>query len=242
MISNSEIKFLRSLREKKYRDESGCFIVEGEKLVKEALDSKFTVEGLWRTSEIGEEAMSRISMFTSPSPVLALVRRPEKSSFPSTEGLCVALDDVRDPGNMGTIIRLSEWFGASAVFASPGSVEFFNPKVIQSSMGSIFRIPLVSTDLPQLCRRFRDAGSRVLGTFLDGNDIYASELPSDVLVVMGNEANGISAPVAAETDSRVFIPPFGISHPESLNVAMATAVTLSEIRRQNCYKKITSKL
>ena len=238
MISNSEIKFLRSLKQKKFRDSSGLFIVEGEKLVQEALDSDFEVTGIWRMSEIGEEAMSKISLLSSPSPVLATVKSKSRRQPAIPDGLCLALDGVRDPGNMGTVIRLAEWFGVKAVFASPDSVEFHNPKVVQATMGSIFRVPLYTTDIPSLCRDFRIGGGSVIGTFLDGADIYAGQLPEKALIVMGNESNGISAEVASVVDRRVTIPYFGESHPESLNVAVATAVTLAEYNRQIRYKKI----
>ena len=137
MITNAEIKDIRSLREKKFRDEYGLFVVEGEKMVQEALMSGFEVVRVWRKDEIGENAMSRISQFSTPSPVLAVVSKPQPAGLVLDRGLYLALDSVRDPGNMGTIIRLAEWFGISTIFASADCVEIWNPKVIQASMGSI---------------------------------------------------------------------------------------------------------
>ncbi|MBR5076113.1 MAG: RNA methyltransferase [Bacteroidales bacterium] len=233
MITQAEIKKIRSLREKKFRDESGLFVVEGEKLVQEALDSTFKVVRVLRREEIGEAAMARISQLATPSPVLAVVERPAPAGGEALpDGLCLALDGIRDPGNLGTILRIADWFGVETVFLSEDCVEPFNPKAIQSSMGSLFRVRFVTEDLPALCRRFRAAGRPVYGTFLDGRDLYREVLRADGLVVMGNEAAGIRPAVAAEVDSRLLIPAFGRSGAESLNVAAATAVTLSEIRRR----------
>ncbi len=231
-ITQAEIKRIRSLREKKFRDAYGLFVVEGEKMVQEALRSGFRVEGVWRREEIGDAAMERISQLSTPSPVLAVVARPEPVEPVLERCLCLALDGVRDPGNLGTIIRTADWFGVRTVYVSGDCAETFNPKVIQASMGSVFRVRLVTADIPALARRFREAGMRVYGTFLDGSDLYREALQPEGLVVMGNEANGIRPAVAAEVDARLTIPSFGKSGAESLNVAAATAVTLSEFRRR----------
>ena len=138
---------------------------------------------------------------------------------------------MRDPGNFGTILRIADWFGVSQVFASPDSVETFNPKTVQASMGSVFRVRVSRCDIAALCAEFSSTGRRVYGTVLDGENIYSAQLAADGLVVMGNESNGISAEVARLLDSRLRIPSFG-GGAESLNVAVATAVTLSEFRRR----------
>ena len=231
-LTQSEIKRIRSLREKKFRDATGLFVVEGEKLVQEALRSGFRVEGVWRREEIGEAAMARISQLSSPSPVLAVVARPEAAEPAPERGLCLALDGVRDPGNVGTIIRTADWFGVRTVYVSGDCAETFNPKVIQASMGSVFRVRTAEADLPALCRGFREAGLPVYGTFLDGRDLYAEPLEAEGLVVMGNEASGIRPEVAAQVDRRLLIPAAPGSGAESLNVASATAVILSEFRRR----------
>ena len=231
-LTQSEIKRIRSLREKKFRDATGLFVVEGEKLVEEALRSGFRVEGVWRREEIGEAAMARISQLSSPSPVLAVVARPEAAGPAPERGLCLALDGVRDPGNVGTIIRTADWFGVRTVYVSGDCAETFNPKVIQASMGSVFRVRTAEADLPALCRCFREAGLPVYGTFLDGRDLYAEPLEAEGLVVMGNEASGIRPEVAAQVDRRLLIPAAPGSGAESLNVASATAVILSEFRRR----------
>lgn len=232
MLTNAEIKTIRSLREKKFRDELGLFTVEGEKSVAEALTSSFEVVRVLRVEDIGASAMERISQCASPSPVLAVVRMP-KEDMPAElpDGLVLALDSVRDPGNFGTILRIADWFGVKHVYASPDSVETFNPKTVQASMGSVFRVSVHRADLSPVCRAFKDAGRKVCGTVLDGENIYAAELDADGLVVMGNESTGISDEVRRLLDCRLRIPSFG-GGAESLNVAVATAVTLSEFRRR----------
>lgn len=232
-MTNNDIKYIRSLAQKKYRDKEGIFVVEGDKMVNEAIASGWDVVAVYRRDEIGIDTMARISMLSSPSPSLALVRKPLPS--PSEEipsGICLGLDSVRDPGNLGTIIRIADWFGVSAVYASADCAELFNPKVIQASMGSIFRMKVIYGDLAGVCGMFRKAGSVVYGTFLDGENIYGGSLAQDALVIMGNEANGISPGIEALVDRRITIPSFA-SGAESLNVAVATAVTVSEFRRQS---------
>ena len=234
MISKADIKLIRSLREKKFRDESGLFVVEGEKMVQEAIDSSFDVVGIFRKDEIGEETMSRISMLNTPSPALAIVRIPEtKPVREIPDGLYLALDSVRDPGNLGTIVRLADWFGVDGIFASYDTVELFNPKTVQSTMGAIFRKPVTYCNLEGICRLFTSAGRPVYGTFMEGDNIYSTELRSDALVVMGNEARGISPAISSLVTSRIHIPSFADGPTaESLNVAIATAVTISEFRRR----------
>jgi TrmH family RNA methyltransferase len=239
-MTAAEIKFVKSLSQKKFRDASGLFVVEGEKLVAEALASRFTVEKVYRREEIGEAAMARISALSSPSPALALVRRPGdllRDEVPA-KGLILALDGIRDPGNLGTILRIADWFGIDAVFASPDTVDVFNPKVVQATMGAIFRVRFHYTEIPAFCHRALAAGGKVYGTFLDGENLYrkaldnGSEAPS--VIVIGNEANGISAATASRVSERLYIPPFPADDPgsESLNAAVATAVTVAEFRRQ----------
>ena len=239
MISSAEIKYLKSLSQKKFRDSEGVFVVEGEKLVAEALSSGFEVLKVYRRDEIGEAAMARISSLSSPSPALAVVRQPLTADFSLPErGLFLALDGIRDPGNLGTIIRLADWFGVSGVFASPDTVEVYNPKVVQSTMGAIFRVRVHYCPLPSLCSSVIEAGGKVYGTFLDGENIYGKELETGLaapsLVITGSEAHGISPEVAACVSDHLFIPPYPADDPgsESLNAAVATAITLAEFRRR----------
>jgi len=241
LISNNQIKFIRSLSDKKFRDEHGMFVVEGEKMVAEALSSGMKVEAVYCRDEIGEDAMKRISSLVSPSPVLALVHKPddiEISSHRPSKGLYLALDSIRDPGNMGTIIRLAEWFGIDAIYATPDSVDIFNPKVVQSTMGAIFRVKFHYCDICGVADEINAAGGKVYGTFLDGGNMISKDLElgdgSPVIIVIGNESRGISASMAARVTDRLYIPPFPPDQPgsESLNAAIATAVTVYEFRRR----------
>lgn len=238
-LSKNDIKRIRSLSQKKFRDEYGLFTVEGEKLVEEALKSGFKIEAVYRREEIGDEAMSRISQLNSPSPVLAVVSKPESATeYTFTDGLYLGLDSVRDPGNLGTIVRIADWFGINAIFASEDTVDIFNPKVVQSTMGAIFRVRFHYCNLPDACRKVLASGGKVYGTFLDGRDIYSCSLDtgadSPVMVIAGNESEGISAETAGTVSDRLFIPPYPADDPgsESLNVAVATAVTIAEFRRR----------
>lgn len=246
-ISNNEIKKVKSLHQKKFRDEAGLFIVEGEKMVEEASKSGFTVEAIYRKEEIGLEAMSRISSLATPSPALAVLRMPENTVVDdlchlnpllSQGGLYLALDTIRDPGNLGTILRIADWFGINAVFATKDTVDVFNPKVVQATMGAIFRVKIHYVDLPELSEMVIEAGGKVFGTFLDGRNIYGRELDNGedapVIIVIGNEANGISESMSRMVTDRLFIPPFPADSQgsESLNAAIATAITVSEFRRR----------
>ena len=216
------------------------FVAEGEKLVEEAIQSRFSVEKVFRRDEIGEAAMARMTTLSSPSPALAVIRKPADlltSDIPAS-GLFLALDGIRDPGNLGTILRIADWFGIDAVYASPDTVDYFNPKVVQATMGAVFRVRFHTADIPSLCRQTLEKGGRVYGTFLDGENMYGKELnpghrtPS--LVVIGNESNGISWETAACVSDRLYIPPYPADSPgsESLNAAIATAITVAEFRRR----------
>lgn len=243
-VSANKIKTIRSLREKKFRDDLGLFTVEGEKMVSEALASDFDVVEVFRTEDIGEETMSRMSHFSSPSPALAVLRKPDMRADESffgkrlEAGLYLALDSIKDPGNLGTILRTADWFGISGVFASEDSVDIFNPKVVQSTMGAVFRVRFRYCDIPRLCDKVKSEGGSVYGTFLDGRNIYEENLDtgenSPSVIVIGNESAGISPEVGEKVTSRIFIPPYPLndSGSESLNAAVATAVTVSEFRRR----------
>ena len=246
-ISNNQIKFVKSLHQKKSRDEHGLFLVEGEKMVDEAVSSPFKVEAVYRREDIGEEAMGRISALANPSPVLAVVRKPEDSYINEASelapllaegGLFLALDAIRDPGNLGTILRIADWFGIKAVFAAHDTVDLFNPKVVQSTMGAIFRVKMHYVDLPSLSQLVLSAGGKVYGTFLDGQNLYHKDLDNGdaapSVIVIGNESNGISADMAKLVSDRLYIPPFPPDDPgsESLNAAIATSITVAEFRRR----------
>lgn len=236
MITKAEIKLIRSLSQKKFRDASGFFVVEGEKLVSEALASGFDVQKIFRTEDIGAENMSKITHLSSPSPVLALVRKPvapAQEDLP-VAGVSLALDSIRDPGNLGTIIRLADWFGIERIYASHDTVDMYNPKVLQASMGAIFRKQIIYTDLKMTVSGYLKAGIPVYGTFLDGRNIYGEVLSKDnALVIMGSENNGISAELESMVSDKLLIPPYpeNARTSESLNVAIATAIICAEFRR-----------
>jgi len=232
LLSKNDIKEIKALGQKKFRDERGLFVVEGEKLVEEALHSGFEVVRHFRIEDIGEEAMARISQLTHPSPVLAVVRQPSPKPFTvAPDELVLALDGVRDPGNLGTIVRIADWFGIRHILASRDTVEPYNPKVVQATMGAIFRVQVHSCDLVSTLEGLSHLP--VYGTFLEGDDIYAAPLSPGGVIVMGSEARGISPAVAGLVGWKLFIPPFprDASTSESLNVAVATAITCSEFRR-----------
>ena len=245
-ISNNDIKRVKALQQKKVRDESGLFIVEGEKMVQEAVDSPFAVEHIYYKDEIGEEAMKRISALANPSPALAVVRKPSDAyvddllaldSVLDEGGLYLALDTIRDPGNLGTILRIADWFGIKAVFATRDTVDLFNPKVVQATMGAIFRVKMHYVDLPALSQKILDKGGKVYGTFLDGKNLYERPLDNGAanpsVIVIGNESEGISDTMSKLVSDRLYIPPYPADQPgsESLNAAIATAITVAEFRR-----------
>ena len=244
-LSNNEVKFLKSLQLKKFRDQYGLFTVEGDKMVEEALASGFDVVDIYRREDIGEDMMKKISSLSSPSPVLATVRKPTDAKLQTTsgislydKGLYLGLASIRDPGNLGTILRIADWFGIDAVFATSDTVDVFNPKTVQATMGAIFRVKYHSCLLPSVAEDFLSRGGKVYGTFLDGLNIYSRELctggESPVMIVIGNESEGIGDAMERIVSDKLFIPPFPESRrgSESLNAAVATAVTIAEFRRR----------
>lgn len=240
MVGKNQIKLITSLQQKKFRQLHGLFFVEGAKGISELLASEIELYHLYQTQElfpqVSESAKTRItdaelkkiSALSTPNNCLAVFRIP--ASDPIVEqGLIVALDDIRDPGNLGTIIRLCDWFGVTQVVCSLETVDLYNPKVVQATMGSIIRVAVHYLDL---CSFLERTSLPVFGTFMDGENIYGQKMPDQGVVVMGNEANGISPDVEKYVNSRIAIPRFGTEQQtESLNVATATAIVLSEFRR-----------
>ena len=240
MVSKNQIKRITSLLQKKYRKQEQLFFVEGVKGVQELLDSNFELVELFTTNSelfsvdkskvyaISESELQKISALTTPNTCLALFKSPAAVSF-EEKGLLVALDDVRDPGNLGTIIRLCDWFGIKTLFCSEESVDVYNPKVVQATMGSISRVNVVYGNLEHL---LSETKLPVFGTFMDGKNIYKETFPNEGIIVMGNEANGISKAIENLVSERIAIPRFGdLQATESLNVATATAIILSEFKR-----------
>lgn len=249
MLSKNRIKYIRSLELKKYRKSEGVFLAEGPKLVEELLGCfacRFVAavpQWLQRQPapkadeviEVTEAELARASLLKSPQQVLAVFEQPEEQTDPSviSQSLCLALDDVQDPGNLGTIIRIADWFGIEHIFCSPGTADAFGPKTVQASMGALARVHLHYTPLPALIEGLEE-DVPVYGTFLDGSDLYGQELDGRGLVVMGNEGNGVSREVERLVNRKLYIPnyPVGRATSESLNVAVATAVVCAEFRRQ----------
>ena len=240
MVSKNQIKLITSLQQKKYRISNQLFFAEGVKVIQELLDSNFELEHLYTTqfdfedvsgnkkSLIHENDLKKISALTTPNSCLAVFKIPQEKAIINS-GLIIALDDVRDPGNIGTILRLCDWFGIKQVICSKETVDIYNPKVVQATMGSITRVNVSYVDLAEYITQ---TNLPVFGTFMDGENIYKTNLPQEAIVVMGNEANGISEAIEKITQSRLSIPRFGdLQKTESLNVATATAIVLSEFKR-----------
>ncbi len=240
MVSKNQIKLITSLQHKKFRTEHQLFIAEGVKVLQELLASNFVLEHLFETEAIFEHVsisqktvikeadMKRISALSSASSCLAIFKIPAATKI-DTKGLIVALDDIRDPGNLGTIIRLCDWFGVTQLLCSHETVDVYNPKVIQATMGSISRVKVNYVDLKDYISQ---SSLPVFGTFMDGKNLYQEALPKEAILILGNEANGISTELEKSIKNRIAIPRFGeIQKTESLNVATATAIFLSEFRR-----------
>lgn len=240
MVSKNQIKLITSLQQKKFRQLHKLFIAEGVKVIQELLDSNFVLEHLFVTesifenikndskSLISEAELKKISCLATPNNCLALFEIPEPELMASS-GLIVALDAVRDPGNLGTIIRLCDWYGIEQLWCNEQTVDLYNPKVVQATMGSLARVKVCYLDLE---KQIRETNLPVFGTFMDGENIYQKNLPNEGVLILGNEANGISSAIENLVTTRLAIPRFGkIQKTESLNVATATAIFLSEFKR-----------
>ena len=250
MLTKNQIKRIASLKQKKARQEEKVFIAEGEKLIAELIagglrpEHIYAVEGQVKVNElfnnpatiaISEIEMGRISGLTSPSSALAIFRIPEHHIDVSEikEQLVVALDGIQDPGNLGTIIRLCVWFGVSNLVCSAETVDCYNAKVVQASMGALSQVNVHYTDLSEFLRTAKSRELPIFGTFLEGENIYRCNLPTNGILVMGNEGNGISPEIESIISNKLNIPSFAMAEAgaESLNVATATAIVLSEFRR-----------
>lgn len=241
MISKNQIKLIKSLQQKKYRKLYQLFFAEGVKVIQELLNSNYELVEIFTTQElfpnveksklnfISEAELKSISALVTPNECLAVFIIPEKQEVDFSNTLQIALDDIRDPGNMGTIIRLADWFGIAHIICSEETVDVYNPKVIQSTMGSIARVSVMYCDLK---RYLLDVQVPIYGTLLEGKNIYAEKLIQPSIIVLGNESNGISEDVQRLITNKITIPRFGsLQQTESLNVATATAIVLSEFCR-----------
>ncbi len=246
MLSKAQISLITSLQNKKYRKQHGLFIVEGVKSVLEFISSSYQVESIFYTvdaftkvgkishnikcHELTETEFQKISALKSPQGVLALVKLPQQQQIDLNDlknKFSLVLDDIQDPGNLGTIIRTAEWFGIEHIICSIGTVDAYNPKVVQATMGSLARLQIHYTDLNTFISA---SGLKVYGALLHGQSIYQTKWTDEGLIVMGNEGNGISDEIIALIDQAVTIPRIGQA--ESLNVAVATTIFCSEIARQ----------
>ncbi|MDC8000800.1 RNA methyltransferase [Aequorivita todarodis] len=238
MVSKSQTKLITSLQRKKYREQTGFFVAEGPKVIAELLAEGLTLHSLFSTnaSEITAEnhfqateaELKKISFLKTANTSVAVFEMPKPKPLQDS-GLIVALDAVRDPGNLGTIVRLCDWFGVQQLICSEDTADCFNPKVVQATMGSLARVQVHY--LP-LLDYFEKTELPIFGGFMDDKNVYSEKLPKDGIVVMGNEANGISAAITQKITHKITIPRFGtIQKAESLNVATATAILLSEFRR-----------
>ncbi|MCR5570595.1 MAG: RNA methyltransferase [Paludibacteraceae bacterium] len=249
-VTKNQIKLVRSLAQRRERNATGLFVAEGDKLVPD-LFSAFSCRLLLATSDFlqqhpGLQAdevvetthadIERASLLNAPQQVIALFRLPaaDCNLDAITSQLTLVLDRVQDPGNLGTIVRIADWFGIRNIVCSCDTVDVFNPKTVQATMGALARVRVTYTDLVPFLKSLPD-GFPVYGTFLEGDNIYQLDLPQKAIIVMGNEGNGISEEVERLVNSKLFIPSFPPNEPtsESLNVAVATAITCAEFRRRN---------
>jgi TrmH family RNA methyltransferase len=240
MVSKNQIKRITSLHQKKFRNEHQLFIAEGFKVIEELFFSQYEIHEFYTTDItlklsdkvkpilISKEELKKMSCLKTPNTCLAVfkITAPKPIKY---EGLILVLDDVRDPGNLGTIIRMCDWFGVEQLICSEETADVYNPKVIQATMGSIGRVNVIYTSLEHFLKK---TNQPIYGAFMDGDVVYETQLPSDAVLIMGNEADGVSASVEALIPKKLSIPRFGkLQKTESLNVATATAILLSEFRR-----------
>ena len=243
-MTKAEIQFVRSLADKRTRNETGLFTAEGAKLVGEILASPLKVKKLYaldgvfdgRAERIAPHEMERISSLKTATDSLAVVEQPRYRTpdVAPADRLTLALDGVQNPGNMGTIVRLADWFGIDDIFCSEDSADLYNPKVVQATMGAILRVRVHYLPLSDFLARTAARGTAVYGTALDGDDLYGAQLDPAGVIVMGNEGRGISAECAASLTRRLLIPSYPADRrgSESLNVAMAAGIVCSEFRRR----------
>lgn len=249
MISRTRIKWIKSLEMRKYRLHEKAFVAEGPKLVGELLPystplyiaatkdwldvNRHLLRAVKEVDEVSQTELERASLLRTPQSVLAVMPIPERRLDISSlqKKLVIALDSVQDPGNLGTILRIADWFGIHEVLCSEGTADVYNPKCVQSCMGALARVKVFYCNLPEVLGQVE---MPVFGTFLDGTDIYKEELSQQGIIVMGNEGNGISQPVAKLVNRRLYVPnyPKGSLTTESLNVAVATGIVCAEFRRR----------
>ncbi len=248
-LSKNKIKYIHSLKDKKHRVENNTFIVEGYKMVNELLGSmkcqliiatKEYVNSLDENIaeeiiEVSEDELKKVSLLKNPQQVLAIFYQPENTFTESeiNDNLNLALDNIQDPGNMGTIIRLADWYGIKNIFCSTDTVDIYNPKTVQATMGAISRVKVHYVDLHEFLSQHKTVP--IYGTFLDGESMYNKKLSNNGIIVMGNEGNGVRQEIENLVSDKLYIPnyPEDKKTTESLNVAIATAIICAEFRRRS---------
>ena len=235
MLSRNQIKFIRSLKQKKFRLQHQLFVVEGEKIVNDFLNSDWKIEQIYATKEwegdaveVSIKELERISSLKTPNKVLAIIKMPQKKSVISGN-LVLALDNIKDPGNLGTIIRLADWFGIQHIICSQNCVELYNPKVVQATMGSLCRIQVQYLNLKSTLENMTDYD--ICAAVMDGKSIFSVEKSEKRIILMGSESHGISTELLEIAHQRVTIPKSENSQAESLNVANACGIILAHL---NC--------
>lgn len=243
-MTKAEIQFIRSLSDKRTRDAEHLFIAEGDKLVEEIRSSDFRIRRIYTTrtdikgqdvEHIDKKEMERISQLKTATDTLAVVEQPHHRLDIDTSSLILALDGVQNPGNLGTIIRLADWFGIKDIICSKECADCYNPKVVQATMGAILRVRVhYVDDLAHLLSSAKTKGMPIYGTLLTGENIYSTDIENRGIIVMGNEGRGLSPECCTTLTHQLLIPPYPADAPtsESLNVAMATGIILSEFRRR----------
>lgn len=246
MISKNQLKLVKALKLKKKREENALFVAEGSKTVSDILDSDLKVMQLYAKAEwlegrelpkdvsctvLDDRSLQQLSFLKTAQDVLAVVHMPDHKMKAQSKGnLILALDGIRDPGNMGTIIRLADWFGVAEVLCSNDCVDLYNPKTVQATMGSIARVAVSYTELAESLATMKNDGYACCGAVLGGENMYKEAFEGKLILVMGNESNGVRAEIMALTDKHITIPDFGTGEIDSLNVATACSILLSEIR------------
>lgn len=255
MISKNQIKFIKGLELKKFRKASEAFVAEGPKIVQDIMPhfhcKMLVATGEWLQShrrelahlpqtaeiiEVSGEELQRVSFLKSPQEVLGVFAIPHHDTNLhrcARKSLCLALDEVQDPGNLGTIIRIADWFGIEDIFCSPGTADVYNPKTVQATMGAIARVRIHYLPLAEVLQQ-SERDYPIYGTLLEGKNMYERELKNHGLIVMGNEGKGLSPEIRALVTDSLYIPSFPPDRPtsESLNVAVATAIVCAEFRRR----------
>ncbi len=250
-LTHAELQFIRGLKDKKQRDTTGLFVGEGPKVVEE-MARYFPCQYLVGTQEwydggtsniksshyiqVSEAQLPRISNLKTPQQVLGVFEKPAQKEVPHSfeGGLALAIDCLQNPGNLGTIMRTADWFGIHTIYASADTADCFSPKVVQATMGALGRVKVFYTNLPALLTRLSEEGTTICGAFMEGENLYGAEIPQPAVIVMGNEGNGISQAVEAVCNRRLTIPRFTAQEEssESLNVAIATSIVCSELKRR----------